>query len=186
MEQKCIPLTLPTFSGKSFSVIDPQEKDICIEDIAHGLSNVCRYSGQCPRFYSVAEHSYLMTIYALANIPKKLNPLSVLLHDGSEAYIADMPNYIKGYLPTYKAFEEDIMIQIGAKFNCSFDDPRIKELDLAILKTEIMDMFRFTKEDFLPDRKFLSDVFPLPIVILNWNPEEAEKNFLGLYETLTR
>jgi uncharacterized protein len=48
--------TITLMSGTYFDFLDPAGSDFKIEDIAHGLSNICRYAGQCCRFYSVAEH----------------------------------------------------------------------------------------------------------------------------------
>ena len=53
--------TIRTFTGKTINLIMPKEEDIDILDIAHGLSNVCRYNGHCSKFYSVAEHSVLLS-----------------------------------------------------------------------------------------------------------------------------
>ena len=77
---------MSTYTGKKFFPFDPRPEQICIEDIAHGLSMLCRFSGQCPYFYSVAEHS----IYVVHCLPDNLQ-LEGLLHDASEAYLADLP-----------------------------------------------------------------------------------------------
>lgn len=48
---------IQTFNGKRLDLSPPNPDQINIEDIAHGLSMLCRFNGQCTRFYSVAEHS---------------------------------------------------------------------------------------------------------------------------------
>src|ERR1700693_75116 len=50
---------IQTFTGRQFWPLDPRPEEVCIEDIAHGLSNECRFAGQCRSFYSVAQHSVL-------------------------------------------------------------------------------------------------------------------------------
>jgi hypothetical protein len=45
-----------TFTGGSFYPLEPRAEDINPIDIAHALSNQCRYTGHVRRFYSVAEH----------------------------------------------------------------------------------------------------------------------------------
>ena len=52
---------LDTFTGKMVSIFSPDPDTICFEDIAHSLSNMCRYNGHCNDFYSVAEHLVLGT-----------------------------------------------------------------------------------------------------------------------------
>jgi len=51
--------TIMLVSGRRFDFLNPRGSDFGIEDIAHGLAHICRYSGQCRAFYSVAEHSIL-------------------------------------------------------------------------------------------------------------------------------
>jgi hypothetical protein len=53
--------TIMLRSGKWFDFCAPASSEFTIEDIAHGLANICRYSGQCSSFYSVAEHSILVS-----------------------------------------------------------------------------------------------------------------------------
>ena len=47
-----------TFTGLYMNVFEPTPEMICIEDIAHGLSNMPRFGGHLPEFYSVAPVSY--------------------------------------------------------------------------------------------------------------------------------
>src|SRR5580704_9362466 len=82
---------LSTYTGKKFYPYDPRPEQICIEDIAHGLSMLCRFAGQCRFFFSVAEHSIAVAHLLPANLK-----LFGLLHDVSEAYLADLPRPVKG------------------------------------------------------------------------------------------
>src|SRR5581483_6058822 len=49
---------LYTYSGIKYRHCSPLPEDICIEDIAHALSRLCRFNGHVAvPLYSVAEHS---------------------------------------------------------------------------------------------------------------------------------
>ena len=50
-------LGMCTYTGTEFYPTAPLAQELQIEDIAHALSNICRFGGHCSRFYSVAEHS---------------------------------------------------------------------------------------------------------------------------------
>jgi len=76
---------IETYTGKQFYPLDPYPEDIDVRDIAHALSNLCRFTGHCRAFYSVAEHS----IYVSTHVPKTM-ALQALFHDAPEAYIADI------------------------------------------------------------------------------------------------
>src|SRR5665213_153577 len=77
---------MQTYTGKQYWPCDPRPEEVFIIDIAHALSQMCRYSGHCIHFYSVAEHSVLLSRYASTLETKKWS----LLHDASEAYITDI------------------------------------------------------------------------------------------------
>ena len=53
--------TILLHSGAYFDFATPEQCDFTVDDIAHGLSMVCRFAGQCRTFYSVAQHSYLIS-----------------------------------------------------------------------------------------------------------------------------
>lgn len=109
------PGVIRTYTGKIFNVFDPDPDMICIEDIAHALSNLCRFGGHTDDFYSVAEHSYRV----LVEVPRALK-LQALLHDASEAYLVDMPSPIKYYMPQYREFEDKLMHVIAGKFGFEY------------------------------------------------------------------
>lgn len=52
---------IQTLSGKHFNYNDIQEDAIVIEDIATALSHICRFAGHLPEFYSVGQHSVLVS-----------------------------------------------------------------------------------------------------------------------------
>ena len=107
-----------TWTGKRFHPFDPDPADICIEDIARGLSAIPRFCGQTNVRYSVAWHSLLM----VGEVPIELR-LWALLHDSSEAYLNDVPSPVKKFLPDYKAVEELVMRAVAERFGLSWPMP---------------------------------------------------------------
>lgn len=83
-----------TFTGRYVNPLQLRREDICIEDIAHHLSNICRYTGACPEFYSVAQHSVYVSTLAWAGGSREL-ALAGLLHDAAEAYLGDVSSPLK-------------------------------------------------------------------------------------------
>lgn len=84
-----------TFSGQYVDVHDPQESMVHLEDIAHALSQVCRYGGHCKRFYSVAEHAVAVSRRLERKGHSVLVQLAGLHHDDAEAYLGDIPRPTK-------------------------------------------------------------------------------------------
>ncbi len=102
---------ITTFSGRRFDYINPDIYSIRISDIAHALSNECRYAGHCPQFYSVAQHSILTSMI----VPPAL-ALEALLHDAAEAYCKDIPSPLKRLLPDYQIIEGRVDALIRSNF----------------------------------------------------------------------
>lgn len=121
-----------TRSGKRFDLFHPKPDQIDIKDIAFALALQCRFNGHCSRFYSVAEHSIIMSW----NVPISLK-LCALMHDATEAYIGDMVKPLKDHLSEFKRIEENIWRVIANKYGLPLELPKeVKEADLRMLATE--------------------------------------------------
>ena len=81
---------LPTCSGRRVHIANPLPDEIDIEDIAHGLSHTCRFAGHVPLYYSVAQHSLLVS-----ELLDERTAMWGLLHDASEAYLHDLTRPLK-------------------------------------------------------------------------------------------
>lgn len=167
---------LQTFTGRRIFPLSPNVDDIDIEDIAHSLSMMCRFGGHCLRFYSVAEHSILMTMRT-----SKPNKLWTLLHDASEAYLVDVPRPLKKHIVGYSDIEKNLMEMICTKYGLPLEMPsEVKELDAAILSAECSKNMATMPEN-LP---FSSA--PLNVRFQYWSPTEAKERFLALFWSLYR
>jgi len=133
---------IQTYSGKKFHIFDPKPEEVDIEDIAHALSLLCRFNGQCNMFYSVAEHS-MYVANEVENEGSVELTVAALFHDASEAYIGDMTKPLKRYMDSYKEVENNIQRVIEKKFYLTeniFDNKIIKDADMAVLLAEKRDL----------------------------------------------
>lgn len=118
--------------------LDPRPEDVRIEDIAAALSKLCRFAGHCNRFYSVAEHSVLVSY----EVPSHL-ALQALMHDATEAYVVDVPRPLKhGLGATYADIEELNWLAIADCFGLEHEmHPFVKCADNAVLLAERDQLF---------------------------------------------
>jgi hypothetical protein len=176
----CVNNTIATRSGEYFDFADPQESQVNIEDIAIGLSNTCRFAGQC-EFYSVAEHSVHCATIVLRESGNTKAALHALLHDAAEAYIGDMPKPLKNMLPEFRAVEQKVESVIRRKFGLTdeFDDI-VKSIDLRMLKTEKTQLFQ---EDGTIWHGF-NDLEVVDIDIMRWPPSDVIDVFMAMFELL--
>jgi hypothetical protein len=136
---------IETYTGKRFYPLNARKEDICITDIAHALSNQCRFSGHTRRFYSVAEHSVHVSLVVADRGGSFEDQLWGLLHDASEAYLVDLPTPLKkdpvfGFV--YRAAERALTKAIAEAFDLEGHEPPgiVHNADLAMLATEARDL----------------------------------------------
>jgi uncharacterized protein len=170
---------IQTASGGVFHILDPQLDEIVITDIGHSLAMQCRFVGQTRKFYSVAEHSVLGSYL----VPEE-DALWFLLHDSSEAFLADISKPLKhftGVGTAYLPVEAEIMKAICKKFHLPIEEPAsVKAADNAMLFAE--------KEQLLPPMDWSpawGNIKAADVRVRCWPPEIAEVEFLHRFYELT-
>lgn len=169
---------IQTYTGRQVWPMKPDPAHLHILDIAHALSMKCRYSGHTSRFYSVAEHSVLVS----HNVPEEL-ALWGLLHDAAEAYLPDIARPIKAAMTGFKAIEDGVMRAVCAHYGLPEIEPaEVKEVDMRICLDEKAELMRpmTVVDTSLPD-----DLSPLGIQIFGWPPLVARTEFLVRFHQLT-
>jgi len=167
---------IQTYSGGQFWPLDPRAEEVRLIDIAQALSNKCRYAGHTLRFYSVAEHSVLVS-RAVA----REHALWALLHDAAEAYLADIPRPVKRFLPGWKEIEAGVMRAVCEHFGLPPNEPReVKLADTSILRDEMTVLMAPPPEPW-------GDIGPgTGLVVQGLAPEQARAAFLDRFEELRR
>ena len=125
---------IQTYTGKKFYPQNPVFDSICIEDIAHSLSQQCRFTGHTVCHYSVAQHCVLVSYFCNPE-----NALQGLLHDASEAYLVDVASPIKRLpeMAGYRALEKKVQNAIYRKFELPEEEFKdVKRADLIMLSIE--------------------------------------------------
>jgi uncharacterized protein len=169
-----------TNTGGVIDLVSPDPKQITIEDIATGLSNVCRFNGQLATWYSVAEHSI-----RVAELVPKHYKLQALLHDATEAYICDVPTPLKRMLGVaYADVEARLAAAIGAKFGVNLNNlpQAVKDADRVMVVSE-RDAFQLVPREWGPEYE---NVLRYPRLERSYyTPNQASAAFLKLFHELT-
>ena len=170
---------IQTYTGKKFSLLDPQPEDICIEDIARALSMTCRFGGHVKKFYSVAEHSLEMV-----KLVPSPHGLHALLHDAGEAYIGDITSPVKSLINGISRVEDAALDAIESVFELNWQlsgKQQIHYWDMRLLLTERNQLMGPPPEPWYWEQ----DYKPLDIELECLAPEVAEERFLAMYKLLT-
>ena len=170
---------ITTFTGRKFYPLDPNPDDIDIEDIAHGLSMKCWYNGHSLHFYSVAEHSWLMS--SLFENP--MLRMAALLHDAAEAYLCDVPSPVKRLpmMAGYCEAEDRLQSMIYEKFGLQGDKLRlIDQADKYMLHVETASPIVGSRHpDWKPPE--ITETFP-SLIVSGFRPQIIEEAFLRAWK----
>lgn len=169
-----------TPSGKLLNLNNITADDINLEDIAHGLSKICRYGSALPLnvHYSVAQHSVLMAKYTVEEYNEPTVAKMALMHDASEAYLGDIPSGLKSCMPEYLEIERKVQNLILEKYDLWSFEAYVKQIDQSIVLDEA--------KTFFPDKKILfednlSGIKPLGITPVNEYGKERVTYYLFLW-----
>lgn len=169
-----------TYTGRYMSLTEPFETEFHITDIAHALSQICRFGGHTRQFYSVAQHCVLVS----QMVPVEYR-LQALLHDAAEAYCGGMVQPLKG-LPSmlpYRAYEQAMQSRLFEAYGVVptvHSTETVKQADLAMLATERRDLM-------VPDMSpwpILVGIVPRHASISPMMPTSAEAMFLKRFKEL--
>jgi hypothetical protein len=173
-----------TYTGKLVHIRDPHPDEVDIEDIAHALSQTCRFFGHTDGFYSVAQHSVLVS----QRVPPA-DALWGLLHDGAEAYLGDLARPLKRApeMEWYRSLEDRFLVCFAERFGLPPGIPEsVVRADSMLLATEFRDVT--TVHDDHPWIVNECGVAPINsgFYILPCPPAVAEDRFLRRYWELTK
>lgn len=171
---------LETFTGRRFWPAEPRVQDITVFDIAHSLAYKCRYNGHTCRYYSVAEHSVVLAMFARhLQHPVELQ-YHMLMHDGSETYLPDVPRPIKHFFPELVAMEKHLDGVIREWAGLGQTVPQmVKEWDSRIIVDERQQVLLPSGNSWQSD-----SLQPLGVQLSSLPPHEAEAAFLNAYRII--
>lgn len=174
----CDNAVLETVSGRLIDLERPDPRSISITDIAHALSMICRYNGHVPSFYTVAQHSVLVSRAVAPGWERE-----ALMHDAAEAYVGDLTRPVKralGPLNDHAVMEARVYDAVARRFGLRPLSGEVTLADLRVALAELRDLF-------VPPRTspLLADgVVPIAQWVCAWPRELAQREFLDRFEEL--
>lgn len=166
-----------TYTGRAFWPLTPRIEDFDIRDIARHLACKCRYGGATSEFYSVAQHSVLVSHY----VPEDCRQWG-LMHDVGEAYLPDVQRPIKKYLQGFLEIEKKIQQKAGEWLGIGWPIPAgVEQIDDAIITAEQAALFGpppLAWPEVIPGRE-VNIVIGQPLL-----PDQAEELFLCRFAEL--
>lgn len=178
---------METYQGHHFSIIE-DNPPFDVLDIAHGLSLACRWGGQCARFYSVAEHSIMVS--RIMELEEFGDPMVGLWHDGTEAYMSDVPSPFKQLLPDWSAIDHVLEEKMFEWLKLPFPKGEgCKKADWLALYIEAFDLMGSGGKDFLDPlglKLLAHELYDEGIKVRCWTPDIAEMKFLERYAQLQK
>lgn len=174
------------------SYINPfelREEEITIQLLAHHLARMNRFAGATKKPIPIGQHSVYVSrvVEKLGGSP--LIQLQGLIHDGSEALIADIVKWVKESpeFAGYRQLEDSIQAVIYKKFGCPLEmDPLVEQADRLMVRVEALrgyPVYPFTHPRYPKPTKeeiaFVGKWQP-------WNYKRSEELFLERFHSISR
>ncbi len=165
-----------TFTGLRYDLECPDPTSITIQDVAHALSQINRFTGHSRFPYSVAQHSVLGARQLSHEGHTEGVQREFLLHDAHEAHIGDVASPIKRCLGlAWGDFERRHELALRTRFGLPRDMCKaVKEMDLRMLVTEAAQLLTRPPEPWgIPAEPIEG------LKIIQWDPVYARHAFLS-------
>lgn len=177
-----------TSTWRKVRVLDFKPEDANIEDISTSLAKQCRYNGHLNGFYSVAEHSHIISRALERDGYPLITQFTGLLHDASETWTGDiirpLKNALRGQGFDLKPYELKIEEAISAKFGLPWPWPEvIGDYDKKIVRDEKDQLKGDPSDDW---SSFDIPAVGLGIKIEGWAWDEAQDRYLERFFRLTK
>lgn len=161
--------------GLAFDPFAPTVESIRIEDIARGLSRICRFGGHTREFYSVAQHSVLCSRVASLGYE-----MEALLHDAHEALdgLGDLCAPVKKNYPGMGEHGDRVQRAVCERYGLRWPmSDEVKAVDSILLRSEARDVMVGAEAWGLEGPRLVQRIMP-------WSMACAEQEFLRRFEEL--
>lgn len=164
-----------SYSNRKIVLVEPDPREIRLDDIAQGLGSRARYAGQTRRFYSVAEHCVL----GAALLPPTYR-LPFLLHDVGEAYLPDIHGWLKPHVRIGEESWETVENRHAARILLALGEadltPLLKsqpvlDMDMRMLRAEKDQGFGAAPEPWA------DHLMPADTMLQFWSPAVAAEEW---------
>jgi hypothetical protein len=189
---------MQTWTGEKCWPRSPRVSDIRIEDVAIGLARECRYGKMTLRWYSVAEHSVIVSELVARIV--RMNPMLAgdptlemavakegLFHDCDEAPLHDMPRPIKHdpgmQLDQYRALGVQYRNVVFERFGIKPTNVTHSLIDVIDKRLVVDEVEQFMRYPAMYLERH-GDVERIGIKIRGLNPEDAAEAFLNRFYAL--
>lgn len=197
-----------TASGRSVNPFDLRPEDVRVEDVAHHLALLNRFTGATRRPVNVAQHSVYVARLVRGRLMKEESPFGdvewdrafgiirqSLVHDAVEAFFNDVSKWVKGTaeMAPYRRAEKEAQRKVYRYLGLPEEEhPLIEWADRVMVRYEMHRALPpgCTVGHNCPERE--SDYPPLTVEEVAlvgkwkfWGWKKARRKFLKMYRDLT-
>lgn len=123
--------------GLPFHFLSPESYPYEIDEIATCLSRICRFVGHLYEFYSVAQHSVLVSQLLAKSGESPIVVYEGLMHDKTEFVLGDVSSPLKSLLPDYRLIEERTHVAMSRCFGLPAEESKaVKRADVLAYEME--------------------------------------------------